>query len=148
MSKPVKFDLTVPDLKIQDGKIQVFSILQRTDLEKNEKGDGNPLIYLLKGHPKYQFRTGKDKQMVYDCINGILKNFVAEFFEQINSKIGVVLCPSGNALNMSFAKKLNSLAKKRADMTLRFLIMFWQSCQLMRLKSFSLMAMNLHSTIG
>ena len=111
-SKPEKFDLSVPDLKIQDGKIRVFSILQRTDLEKGEKGDGNPLIYLLKGHPDYQFRTGKDKQMVYDCINGILKNFELEFFEQINSKIGVVLCPSGNALNMNFAKKLNSLAKK------------------------------------
>lgn len=110
-SKPVKFDLTIPGLDIQEGKIQVFSILQRTDLE-HQKGDGNPLIHLMKGDPKYEFKTGKDKQMVYDCINGILKNFVKEFFEQINSKVGVVLCPSGNALNMSFAKKLNSLAKK------------------------------------
>lgn len=111
-SKPVKLDLSVPGLKIQEGKIQVFSILQRTELGKEKKGDGNPLVYLLKGHPEYQFSTGKDKQAVYDCITRILKSFVSEFFECISSKVAVVLCPSGNALNMSFAKKLNSIAKK------------------------------------
>ena len=110
-AKPTKLDLSVPSLKIQRGKIQVFSLLQRTPLG-GQKGDGNPLVYLLKGHPAYEFKTGKDKQLIYDCINGILKNFISEFFSSINSKVGVVLCPSGNALNMSFAKKLNSLAKK------------------------------------
>lgn len=108
---PTKLDLSVPSLKIQEGKIQVFSLLQRTPLD-GQSGDGNPLVYLLKGHPVYEFKTQKDKQLVYDCINGILKNFIGEFFSSVNSKVGAVLCPSGNALNMSFAKKLNSLAKK------------------------------------
>ena len=110
-SRPAVLDLSVPSLKIQDGKIQVFSLLQRTPLARRS-GDGNPLVYLLKGHPDYKFKTDKDKQLVYGCIDGILKNFIAEFFKSIDGTTAVVLCPSGNALNMRFANKLNSLAKK------------------------------------
>lgn len=110
---PIKLDLSVPKLKFQAGKIRVFSLLQRTPMEHRHLKDGNPLVYLLKGSPKYVFKTEEDRKLVDQCIDGILGNFVDSYFSAISGKAVAVACPSGNTLNKKFAAKLEKTAKRR-----------------------------------
>lgn len=112
-AKPTRLDLSVPKLKFQAGKIQVFSLLQRTPMEHSYLKDGNPLVYLLKGSPKYVFKPEEDRKLIDQCINGILGNFVDSYFSAIAGKAVIVACPSGNALNKKFAARLEEAAKRR-----------------------------------
>ena len=106
---PTKFDLSVPTIKIQDGIIPVYSILQRTPMKVIAgSSDGNPLVYAFKKEKNYVFRSEYDKKTLQDLMNkilidAILKKFAANYFAAINGNIATIVCPSENSLNQLFA---------------------------------------------
>lgn len=113
---PTKFDLSVPTIKIQDGIIPVYSILQRTPMKVIAgSSDGNPLVYAFKNENGYSFKSEYDKKTIQDAIDAILKKFAANYFAAINGNIATIVCPSENSLNQLFAyafrKNAESLGK-------------------------------------
>lgn len=76
--------------------IEVWSLFKRI---LGDKGDGNPLIYALKGEDGWHFASENDRQMIFRQIDVI----TAKFCEKYNGDVTVVL-PSGNKLNTTIAK--------------------------------------------
>lgn len=83
------------DRELIDG-IEVWSLFKRV---LGDKGDGNPLVYALKGEDGWHFTSEKDRQMILRQIDAI----TAKFCEKYNGDVTVVL-PSGNKLNTTIAK--------------------------------------------
>lgn len=101
---PTKFDLSVPTIKIQDGVIPVYSILQRTPMKVVVgSSDGNPLVYAFKNENGYSFKSEYDKKTIQDCIDAILKKFANNYFAAIDGDVATIVCPSENSLNRIFA---------------------------------------------
>ena len=95
-NNPSKDDTIVPS-------VSVWSIFKR---KKGLRGDGNPLIYALKGENGWHFRSEEDK-------NAIERQFdiIAEKFSTIHP-IGVtIIIPSGSELNEHIAGIVMSKSK-------------------------------------
>ena len=103
-NNPTKMDLTVPKIKIQNGIIPIYSILQRTPMHVIAGStDGNPLVYAFKNENGYAFKSDYDKKTIQDIIDEIIKKFVANYFSAIDGSIATIVCPSENSLNQVFA---------------------------------------------
>ena len=100
-------DTSIENNPSMDGNIvsniEVWSIFKR---KKGLRGDGNPLIYALKGEGGWTFKSDDDR-------NAIEKQFelIAEKFTKTHP-IGVtILIPSGNQLNRHIAEVIMSKSK-------------------------------------
>lgn len=83
--------------------VQVWSIFKR---KKGLRGDGNPLVYALKGEGGWTFRDESDRNAIEKQFDVIATKFVTMY------PIGVtILMPSGNELNMHIADVVMSKSK-------------------------------------
>lgn len=101
-------DTSIENNPTMDGTIvpnvQVWSIFKR---KKGLRGDGNPLVYALKGEGGWTFRNNKDKIAIKQQFDAIATKFVKMY------PIGVtILIPSGNELNNRIAETILSKSKK------------------------------------
>lgn len=99
-------DTSIENNPTVDGNIypnvQVWSIFKR---RKGMPGDGNPLIYALKGEG-WRFKTEQDKTAIENQFNMIATKFASMY------PIGVtILMPSSNALNKHIADAVMSKSK-------------------------------------
>lgn len=113
---PTSFNLSIPTLKLQDGIVPIYSILQRTPMKVAVgSSDGNPLVYAFKNENGYSFKSDYDKKTIQDCIDIILKKFANEYFKAIDGNVATIVCPSGNSLNAifsyAFRKNAESIGK-------------------------------------
>lgn len=83
--------------------VNVWPIFKR---KQGNRGDGNPLIYALKGENNWRFKTPADRLSIEMQFNKIAKKFAKQY------PIGVtVLVPSGNDLNEYIAQVVLSNSK-------------------------------------
>lgn len=83
--------------------VDVWSIFKR---KKGMRGDGNPLVYALKGEREWQFKSIKDKELIKKQFDLIAEKFAKLY------PIGVtVIIPSGNQLNKHIADIVMSKSK-------------------------------------
>lgn len=83
--------------------VQVWSIFKR---KKGLRGDGNPLVYALKGEGGWTFRDESDRNAIEKQFDAIATKFATMY------PIGVtILMPSGNELNMHIADVVMSKSK-------------------------------------
>ena len=95
-NNPTKDDTIVPG-------VDVWSIFKR---KKGLRGDGNPLIYALKGEKGWHFRSEKDRYAIEQQFD-----LIAEKFSKLYP-IGVtIILPSGSDLNKHIAKIVMSKSK-------------------------------------
>ena len=97
-------DTSVEDNPTMDGGlingINVWSIFKR---RKRNQGDGNPLIYALKGEEGWHFKSNEDAMAVEKQFDMIATKFAKLY------PIGVtVIVPSGSALNKHIAEVVMS----------------------------------------
>ena len=85
--------------------IEVWSIFKR---KRGNRGDGNPLIYALKGEG-WTFKSKKDEQAIKDRFNEIATKFVKEHNFGIS-----IIAPSSNPLNAYISDVISS---KTQDIT-------------------------------
>ena len=108
----VTMKLSVPKVEFQNGKIQVYSILKRTSLEK-QKSDGNPLVYAFKSERGFAFKSQEDQVKITELVDKLLEKFFKDFKLKVhNEEVTAVMLPSGNALNSKFAKHMQDVAKR------------------------------------
>ena len=82
--------------------VEVWSIFQRKQMTDGTKGDGNPLIYALKGEGDWKFADGH-RELIEQQIGAVIDKFLQEH------QVGVtLLMPSTNYLNTYIAKLLQS----------------------------------------
>lgn len=80
--------------------VPVWSIFKR---KIGEQGDGNPLVYAMKGERGWHFKTNKDERLIDLQINKIASKFATMY------PIGVtIVIPSGNYLNQKIANVVMS----------------------------------------
>lgn len=85
------------DYEIVEG-VPVWSVFKR---KRGNIGDGNPLIYALKGELDWHFRSEEDEKAVINQFELIADKFARQY------KIGVtVMVPSGNPLNKFIADRV------------------------------------------
>lgn len=95
-NNPTKDESIVPG-------VQVWSIFKR---KRGLQGDGNPLIYALKGEG-WTFRTEEDRLAIEQQFDAIATKFAKLY------KIGItVLIPSSNELNHHIAERVLSKSKQ------------------------------------
>ena len=83
--------------------VKVYSIFKR---KTGLRGDGNPLIYALKGEEGWSFRTDDDRIAIEKQFDIIASKFASMY------QIGVtILMPSGNDLNNRIAEVIMSKSK-------------------------------------
>ena len=83
--------------------IQVWSIFKR---KRGLRGDGNPLVYALKGEGGWTFRNESDRSAIKKQFDAIATKFATMY------PIGVtILMPSGNELNKHIADVVMSKSK-------------------------------------
>lgn len=83
--------------------VEVWSIFKR---KKGLRGDGNPLIYALKGEGGWTFKTDDDRNAIEQQFETIASKFAKMY------PIGVtILMPSGNELNNHIAEIVLSQSK-------------------------------------
>ena len=100
-------DTSIENNPTMDGdivpNIQVWSIFKR---KKGLRGDGNPLIYALKGEGGWSFKTREDKIAIERQFEAIASKFASMY------PIGVtILMPSGNELNSHIAEVVMAQSK-------------------------------------
>jgi phosphoribosylpyrophosphate synthetase len=100
-------DTSVENNPTMDGNIvsniQVWSIFKR---KQGLRGDGNPLIYALKGEGGWTFKSNYDKIAIEKQFDIIASKFASMY------PIGVtILMPSGNELNNHIAEVVMSKSK-------------------------------------
>ena len=84
--------------------VQVWSIFKR---KRGLRGDGNPLVYALKGEDEWKFRSESDRIAIEKQFDAIATKFAAMY------PVGVtILMPSGNILNTHIAEVIMSKSKK------------------------------------
>lgn len=116
-TNPTVKNLFVPSVKIQNGVVPVYSILQRTPMKVVAgSSDGNPLVYAFKNENGYSFKSDYDKKSIQDAIDAILKKFAKNYFLATNRENATIVCPSENSLNRIFAyafrKNAESIGKQ------------------------------------
>ena len=83
--------------------VEVWSIFKR---KKGLRGDGNPLVYALKGEGGWTFRSESDRMAIEHQFDAIATKFATMY------PIGVtILMPSGNELNTHIADIVKSKSK-------------------------------------
>lgn len=100
-------DTSIENNPTMDGdivsNIQVWSIFKR---KKGLRGDGNPLVYALKGEGGWTFRNEDDRVAIEQQFEAIASKFATMY------PIGVtILMPSGNILNNHIAEVVMSKSK-------------------------------------
>lgn len=100
-------DTSIENNPTMDGdivsNIQVWSIFKR---KKGLRGDGNPLVYALKGEGGWTFRNEDDRIAIEQQFEAIASKFATMY------PIGVtILMPSGNVLNNHIAEVVMSKSK-------------------------------------
>lgn len=100
-------DTSIEHNPTKDGDIvpnvQVWSIFKR---KRGLRGDGNPLVYALKGEGGWTFRDESDRTAIEQQFDAIATKFATMY------PIGVtILMPSGNELNMHIADVVMSKSK-------------------------------------
>ena len=100
-------DTSIEHNPTMDGNIvpnvQVWSIFKR---KRGLRGDGNPLVYALKGEDGWTFRNESDRVAIEQQFDAIATKFATMY------PIGVtILMPSGNELNMHIADVVMSKSK-------------------------------------
>lgn len=100
-------DTSVENNPTMDGdiipSIQVWSIFKR---KKGLRGDGNPLVYALKGEGGWTFRSENDRINIEKQFDTIATKFATMY------PIGLtILMPSGNDLNNHIASVIMSKSK-------------------------------------
>lgn len=100
-------DTSIVNIPTMDGdvvsNIQVWSIFKR---KKGLRGDGNPLVYALKGEGGWTFRNIEDKIAIEKQFNTIASKFAAMYPIEVT-----ILMPSGNELNYHIAEVVMSKSK-------------------------------------
>lgn len=83
--------------------VQVWSIFKR---KRGLRGDGNPLVYALKGEDGWTFRDESDRNAIEKQFDAIATKFATMY------PIGVtILMPSGSELNMRIANVVMSKSR-------------------------------------
>lgn len=83
--------------------VQVWSIFKR---KKGLRGDGNPLVYALKGEGGWTFRDESDRNAIEKQFDAIATKFATMY------PVGVtILMPSGSELNMHIADVVMSKSR-------------------------------------
>lgn len=100
-------DTSIENNPTMDGTIVpnvcVWSIFKR---KKGLRGDGNPLVYALKGEGGWKFRNESDRDAIEKQFDSIATKFAQLY------PIGVtILMPSGNPLNQHIAEIIISKSK-------------------------------------
>lgn len=100
-------DTSVENNPIIDGNlvpnVKVWSIFKR---KKGLRGDGNPLVYALKGEGGWSFNTNDDRIAIEKQFDIIASKFASMY------PIGItILMPSGNDLNNRIAEVIMSKSK-------------------------------------
>lgn len=97
------------DTSIEHNPTKDMSIVQNVDVwsifkrKKGLRGDGNPLVYALKGEGGWTFRSESDKMAIEHQFDAIATKFATMY------PIGVtILMPSGNELNTHIADIVKS----------------------------------------
>ena len=97
------------DTSIEHNPTKDMSILQNVDVwfifkrKKGLRGDGNPLVYALKGEGGWTFRSESDRMAIEHQFDAIATKFATIY------PIGVtILMPSGNELNTHIANIVKS----------------------------------------
>lgn len=100
-------DTSIEHNPTMDGNIvpnvQVWSIFKR---KRGLRGDGNPLVYALKGEDGWTFRNESDRNAIEQQFDAIATKFASMY------PIGItILMPSGNELNTHIASVVMSKSK-------------------------------------
>ena len=100
-------DTSIEHNPTKDGDIvpnvQVWSIFKR---KRGFRGDGNPLVYALKGEGGWTFRDESDRTAIEQQFDAIATKFATMY------PIGVtILMPSGNELNTHIADVVMSKSR-------------------------------------
>lgn len=100
-------DTTIEHNPTMDGDIvpnvQVWSIFKR---KRGLRGDGNPLVYALKGEGGWTFRDESDRNAIEKQVDAIATKFATMY------PVGVtILMPSGSELNMHIADVVMSKSR-------------------------------------
>lgn len=83
--------------------VQVWSIFKR---KRGLRGDGNPLVYALKGEGEWTFRDESDRNAIEKQFDAIATKFATMY------PVGVtILMPSGSELNMHIADVVMSKSR-------------------------------------
>ena len=97
------------DTSIEHNPTKDMSIVQNVDVwsifkrKKGLRGDGNPLVYVLKGEGGWTFRSESDRMAIEHQFDAIATKFATMY------PIGVtILMPSGNELNTHIADIVKS----------------------------------------
>lgn len=97
------------DTSIEHNPTKDMSIVQNVDVwsifkrKKGLRGDGNPLVYALKGEGGWTFRSESDRMAIEHQFDAIATKFATMY------PIGVtILMPSGNELNTHIADIVKS----------------------------------------
>lgn len=100
------------DTSIEHNPTKDVSIVQNVDVwsifkrKKGLRGDGNPLVYALKGEGGWTFRSESDRTAIEHQFDAIATKFATMY------PIGVtILMPSGNELNTHIADIVKSKSK-------------------------------------
>lgn len=100
------------DTSIEHNPTKDMSIVQNVDVwsifkrKKGLRGDGNPLVYALKGEGGWTFRSESDRIAIEHQFDAIATKFATMY------PIGVtILMPSGNELNTHIADIVKSKSK-------------------------------------
>jgi len=100
-------DTSVENNPTMDGdivpNIQVWSIFKR---KKGLRGDGNPLVYALKGEGGWTFRNNEDRDAIERQFDVIATKFAKMYPVEVT-----ILMPSGNELNNRIADVILSKSK-------------------------------------
>ena len=95
-NNPTMDDDIVPNVK-------VWSIFKR---KRGLRGDGNPLVYALKGEGGWTFRSQEDAEAIERQFHLVAEKFATMY------PIGItIIIPSGNALNKHIAEVVMSKSK-------------------------------------
>ena len=100
-------DISIKHNPTMDGDIvpnvQVWSIFKR---KRGLRGDGNPLVYALKGEGGWTFRNESDRNAIEKQFDAIATKFATMY------PVGVtILMPSGSELNMHIADVVMSKSR-------------------------------------
>lgn len=100
-------DTSIENNPTMDGNIvsdiQVWSIFKR---KKGLRGDGNPLVYALKGEGEWTFKSNNDRIAIEQQFDAIASKFTSTY------PVGItILMPSGNELNKHIAEIVMSKSK-------------------------------------
>lgn len=72
-------------------------------------GDGNSLIFALKGERNFMFKHG-ERQKFRNRAKQIIEKFLEDYLKKTGHEISTVVLPSGKSVNSNFAKLVKEVA--------------------------------------